>query len=224
MASSIVVSASWREGIRSALGQVTSSGQAAAAIQEAVDFAGQAIDIVSGSIVDWLFGSDAFGDPWRSAAEKQLADAQRQVQLLGEVYAEDSSLPVGHDWPTHRAAVQDLYNLAQVIRQGYPEDADGSGFDTLMTNSLGSLPAQIAAAPKAVVSAVVSVASDVADGAATIVRKAGGVLKEAASAVKDTAESLVPWKIVLGGALLVGGLIVGVAYLSKSGVKVKVPL
>lgn len=218
----IVIGASWREGIRSALAKVQSSGQAAAAIQEADDFAGQVSDDVSGGFLGFLTA-----DPWRSAAAKQIDDARRQVVEIADAYTLDSSLPVGGDWPTHRARILDLYNLAQVIRQGYPEDEDGSGLDDVLTRGLVTLGSVIASAPLpsvgVVVGAVTGGTEAVLDGAKTVVRKTGEVLKEAAGVVSDVATSIVPWPLVIGGVLIVAGAVYGLAYLSKAGVKVKVP-
>jgi hypothetical protein len=215
----IVIGASWREGIRKALDAVLSSGQAAAAIQEADDFAGNVSDEVGGGGFGFFTA-----DPWRSAAAKQIDDARRQVVEIADVYTADSSLPVGGDWPTHRARIMDLYNLAQVIRQGYPEEEDGSGLDDVLTRGLVNLPSVIAGAPGAIVHASVNLAGEVLDGAKTVVKKAGGVVTEAASVVSGAVTSIVPWPVVIGGVIVAGGLIFGIAYLAKSGVKVSVPL
>lgn len=218
----IVIGASWREGIKKALDNVASSGQAAAAIQEADDFAGQVSDEVGEGFFGFLTA-----DPWRSAAAKQIDDARRQVVQIADAYTADSSQPIGSDWPTHKARIMDLYNLAQVIRQGYPEDADGSGLDDVLTRGLVTLGSVIAAAPVpavgVVVGAITSGTSAVLDGAKVVVKKTGEVLQEAAGAVSGAVTSIVPWPLVIGGVLILAGAVYGVAYLSKSGVKIKVP-
>jgi hypothetical protein len=218
---SILVSASWLQSIQAALGTVTSSGQASAAIDEATSFADQVSDEVGGGIVENLFREV---DPWRSAAVKQVSDASDAVRAMRIKYSDDSDAPVGNEWPAAKSKVADLYALAQVIRQGYPADVDGSGMDGILLGGLTSLSVAISDAPAAIRKVASSIVGEAAGLAKEVVGSAGDILREAATSVKNTVEDLVPWELIIGGVVVAGLAIYGVVYMSRNGVKVKVPL
>jgi hypothetical protein len=226
---SILVSASWLQSIQSALGTVTSSGQASAAIDEATSFADQVSSEVGG-----IFAG-MFSDPWRSAAMKQVSDASDAVRAMRIKYSDDSDSPVGNEWSAAKQKVADLYALAQVIRQGYPDDVDGSDLDSILIGGLTNLSVAISTAP----SAVRKVASGMVGEATGLIGDAvddvGGVLGKAVKVVGDTASGLtkaaadavnnaVPWELIIGGIVVVGLAVYGIVYMNRHGVKVNVPL
>jgi hypothetical protein len=221
MALDLVISSGWLDGVNSSLAKVQSAGQAAAAVDAAASFADDvAAEVRGGGVLDWLFGSELFGDPWRSAAEKQVTDALNDVKGFAGAYSVDSTLPVGSDWQGHRSKLFNLYALAQTIAKGYPADTATDGIASVLLGATSSLataimtaPAVLAAAPEKLVGAVVSTGK-------AVVKGAGEILKEATSAVSDAATSLIPWPVVIGAVLIGAGAIFGVVYMAKAGVKV----
>lgn len=209
--------------VKQALDGVRTSGEAYAAIDTATSFARDAATAIrSGG--SW-FSSDA----WRTSAASDLSNQADQVGRLRGSYSDDSTTPVGDDWKNvHRDKVSYLYNLAEVSRQSYPADTDTNDLDFVLAVATTDLFSAVANAPKLIVSKGGEVISSLIDTAVSTgtkaVKGAAALVQEAAAGISDAAESIIPWKVVGAAALIVGGLIVGLYYLGKSGtLKVKVP-
>lgn len=220
MASIITVSGEWLRSIQQMLATVETSGQAFAAIWAAKAFADEAATAVKAG------GSWWNPDPWRTAAARELEEAGIQISREESPYSEGSTTRIDTTrWSTVAAKISNLYALAQLTRQGFPEDADPSEYDSSLIQGAAEITQAILDAPKAAATYVLETVGSVVDKAAEtagkaarkVVREAGGVVKEAAGQVSEAAGAAIPWKVLLAGGLILGAAVGGVYFLARSG-------
>lgn len=220
MADSFVISSSWLSGIKNALANVSSSGQAWAAIDAALDFASEAADAIR-SGQDWL-DSILSPDPWRTTAAADIDNAATQLRKEQDTYGEDGTIAIDRSaWSAVSQKVMYVYSLAQVGRKGYPADTDTSGIEDVLLGATSSITQAILDAPIAVINYATNLANTALEAAGdvgkTAVKAAGGIVKEAAGQVSDAAETLIPWKIIAASVVIVAGAVFGLVYLSRTG-------
>jgi ElaB/YqjD/DUF883 family membrane-anchored ribosome-binding protein len=216
MADSFVISSQWLEGIKNTLGNVTSSGQAAAAIQSGLEFAADAAAAIRAG------GSWFSSDPWRDAAVKDIDDAARNLDMVRRAYDGDSTTPLSREeWAKASQKTLYVYSLAQVARKGYPADADTSDLDISLLSAVGSLTQAVLDAPGAIINYTANLANTAIDAAGSVgkhaVKAAGGIVNEAAKQVSDAADNLIPWGTIAGAVLAIGALVGLVVLASRSG-------
>lgn len=220
MADSFVISSSWLTGIKNALGNVTSSGQAYAAIEAALTFASETAEAIRGG--QGFLSSIFEPDPWRTTAAADVEQAAIQLRKEQGAYEEDSSTSVEQaSWSSAAQKVLYVYSLAQVARKGYPADTDTTGIEDVLLGAIGSISQAVLDAPVAVIHYATNLANEALEGAGSVgktaVKAAGGIVKEAATQVKGAAEELVPWSLVIGAVVIVAGAVFGLVYLSRTG-------
>jgi hypothetical protein len=139
---------------------------------------------------------------------------------LRGTYSAGSESPAGNDWPVHKQKILNLYALAQTIAAGYPKDADSAGIVSVLFAASADLAGAIASLPSAAATLPKQLIDATTETGKAVVRGAAGIIDEAAKGVKQAADDLIPWPLI-GGAVLIGaGLIFGLVYMAKNGVKV----
>jgi len=216
MSSEIIISGDWLRGIQASLAIVETSGAAYAAIQAARDFARDTASAVKEG------GSWWSPDPWRTSAAADLENAGTQLSRETTSYAEGSSTPIDRAlWSRVAAKVSNLYALAKLTREGFPEGEDSTVFDSSLIEGAALLAEAVLNSPKAAVEYVTGFASDaigkVGDVAKKTVKEATGVLREFAGGVAAAAGDAVPWRVLLGAGLVLAAAVGGVVLLARSG-------
>jgi hypothetical protein len=217
MGAALSISANWLGGIKNAMGNVVSSGQAYAALDAALDAASD----VSAAIREG--GGWFSSDPWRDGAAADVDNAATQVRKERGAYSADSDIPIdGAAWAGAAQKAIYLYSLAEVARQGYPAGEDSGGIESVMLAAATNLTGAILAAPSAVVKYTSTVASDFVGAAQKVgvkaVKAAGTIIKTAAEEAKGAAENLIPWTPIIAAVAIVAGAVFLVVYASKAGV------